>query len=74
MCNRCDLVFSFDELSEDHIKHDRNCGQLTDLQLLCKKCNGKKGSDPPGKSDISPFKFEGKPCVHRVSCTELDVV
>ena len=74
VCNRCDLIFSFDELTEDHINHDKNCGQLTDLQLLCKNCNGKKGNDPPTELDISPFKFEGESCIHRVACTELDAV
>ena len=74
VCNRCDLIFSIDELTEDHIEGDRSRGRLTDLQLLCKNCGGKKGNDPPTELDISPFKFEGESCIHRVACTELDAV
>ena len=72
VCNRCDrLMFSLDELTVDHIEGDRNRGQLTDLQLLCKNCNGAKGDGPPGELDVSPFKFEGETCVHRITCAEL---
>ncbi len=71
VCNRCDRIFSYDDLTEDHIEGDRNRGRLTDLQLLCKKCNEEKGVRPPGDLDVSPFRFVGKTCVHRVTCTEL---
>ena len=72
-CNRCDrLMLSLDEITVDHIEGDRDRGQLTDLQLLCKNCNEEKGNDPPSKLDVSPFKFEGETCVHRVACTEID--
>ena len=74
VCNRCDLVFSPVELTVDHIEGDRNRGQLTDLQLLCKPCNGEKGNGPPSERDVSPFKFKGEQCVHRVTCTELRTV
>lgn len=74
VCNRCDLIFTFDELKVDHIEADKNLGQLTDLQLLCKKCNGAKGNGPPSKLDVSPFKFDGKPCIHRVTCTEVETM
>ncbi len=70
VCNRCDLIFPFDELTEDHIEGDRSRGQLTDLQLLCKKCGREKGDGPPGELDVSPFKFEGETCVHHVTCVE----
>ena len=74
VCNRCDLIFTFDELKVDHIEADKSRGQLTDLQLLCKKCNGEKGNGPPSKSDVSPFKFKGKTCIHRVTCTEVETM
>lgn len=75
VCNRCDrLMFSLDELTVDHIEGDRNRGQLTDLQLLCKNCNGEKGDDPPDERDVSPFKFEGEPCVHRITCVEVETM
>ena len=70
VCNRCDLRFAVSELTEDHIEGDRSRSQLTDLQLLCKKCNGEKGNNPPGPTDVSPFRFDGEPCVHRVACIE----
>lgn len=75
VCNRCDrLTFSLDELTVDHIEGDRNRGQLTDLQLLCKNCNGEKGDGPPGERDVSPFKFEGEPCLHRITCVEVETM
>ena len=72
VCNRCDRIFAFDELTEDHIGADRNHGQLTDLQLLCKECNGRKANHEKDERDVSPFKFEGETCIHRVPCTEID--
>ena len=73
VCNRCDrLMFSLGEITVDHIKGDRDRGQLTDLQLLCKNCNEEKGNGPPSALDVSPFKFEAETCVHRVACTEID--
>ena len=72
VCNRCDrLMFDPDEITVDHIYGDRDRGQLTDLQLLCKNCNEEKGDGPPGELDVSPFKFEGETCVHRVTCTKI---
>ena len=74
VCNRCDLIFAFDELMVDHIEADKSLGQLTNLQLLCKKCNGAKGNGPPSNLDVSPFKFDGKPCIHRVTCVEVESI
>ena len=74
VCNRCDLLFSFGELTEDHIEGDRSRGQLTDLQLLCKPCNSEKGKGLPSELDVSPFNFDGKSCVHRVTCVELGAI
>ena len=72
VCNRCDrLMLDPDEITVDHIYGDRDRGQLTDLQLLCKNCNEEKGDGPPGELDVSPFKFAGETCVHRVTCTKI---
>ena len=73
VCNRCDrLMYSFDQLTVDHIVPDRSRSQLTNLQLLCKKCNHDKGDNPPDHRDISPFNFVGESCMHGVTCIELD--
>ena len=71
ICNRCGHIFRSGELTEDHIEADKSRAQLTDLQLLCKKCNREKGNGAPDELDVSPFKFEGKTRVHRVTCVEL---
>ena len=40
VCNRCDrLMYSIDQLTVDHITPDRSRSHLTNLQLLCKRCN-----------------------------------
>ena len=73
VCNRCDRIMpSENRLTVDHIIPDRSRSQFTNLQLLCKKCHDEKGGNEPDKRDISPFSHEGEPCVHRITCTEVD--
>lgn len=75
VCNRCDSIFpSLDELEIDHIRPKKKGGkeELTNLQLLCRACNRDKGDNDPTKRDISPFNFHGEPCVHRITCVELN--
>ena len=73
VCNRCDgLMYSIDQLTVDHITPDRSRSQLTNLQLLCKRCNQDKADNHPDQRDISPFNYEGEPCVHRITCVELE--
>lgn len=74
VCNRCDMaVYSLNQLTEDHIQPRANGGQskLLNLQLLCLPCNALKGDGEPRESDKSPFSYEGKPCVHRLTCGEI---
>ena len=74
VCNRCDRIFPLaNDLTEDHILPRSKGGQskLKNLQLLCRECNEKKGSDTPGAKDISPFSWQGPSCIHRITCIEL---
>ncbi len=68
VCNRCNNIFPLNKLTMDHIIPDRSISQLTNLQLLCGPCNEEKGQNKPGKQDISPFKYDGKSCIHRITC------
>ena len=72
VCNRCDRLYPMDQLEVDHINPDRTRAQLTNLQLLCGGCHGRKGNNAPGDRDVSPFSYEGESCVHRVTCTEAN--
>ena len=71
VCNRCDFIYEFDDLDVDHVCLVRSRGQLTNLQLLRRRCHDRKGKSPPCEKDISPFKYEGKPCMHRLTCKEI---
>ena len=57
-------------LEVDHVRPNRSMGQLTNLQLLCCKCHKLKKNSPPGEKDSSPFKFEGEPCKHQLTCVK----
>ena len=70
VCNRCDSIYEFNNLEVDHVRPDRSMGQLTNLQLLCRSCHNAKGKSPPGEKDSSPFKFEGEPCKHQLTCVK----
>ncbi len=75
VCNRCHrIVPSSDLLTEDHITPRSAGGEsvLTNLQLLCRRCNEEKGSEDPDGRDISPFRWNGPSCIHRVTCFEID--
>ena len=72
VCNRCDRIFSQTvQLTLDHINRDRNNAHPSNLQLLCKNCNGNKGRNPTNERDKSPFTNEGASCEHRLTCVEL---
>ena len=71
-CNRCDRLFSHQvPPTLDHINGDRSNAYPSNLQILCKDCNGDKGSNPPDDRDQSPFTYQGASCGHRLSCVEL---
>lgn len=73
--NRCDsVVYSIDELTEDHItpKSGGGSGNMKELQLLYRKCNQEKDDSTPTERDISPFSFHGQLCLHRITCVEVD--
>ena len=71
-CNRCDRTFSRTvQPTLDHINGDRSNAHPSNLQLLCKECNGNKGNNPPNEYDKSPFTNEGTPCEHKLTCVEL---
>ena len=75
VCNRCDrIAFSLDNLTVDHIrpKSDGGGEELTNLQLLCSRCNEEKADKGPNESDISPFNPNAQQCIHHVTCVELD--
>ena len=75
VCNRCDrIVFSDDDLTVDHIRPKSEGGdlELTNLQLLCGRCNVEKSNGSPGDLDISPFNPKAQQCTHHVTCVELD--
>ena len=75
VCNRCDsVVYSLSELTIDHIIPKEKGGKenLANLQLLCQPCNGEKGNFDPTERDVSPFSFHGEPCIHRITCVEVD--
>ena len=75
VCNRCDRIFSHSvQLTLDHINGDRNNAHPSNLQLLCKDCNGDKDKTPPDERDVSPFTYEGVPCVHRLTCVEFHAI
>ena len=74
VCNRCDaIVFSWDELTVDHIRPKARGGgeELANLQLLCGRCNEDKGDNRPDKRDTSPFSNYGQQCLHRITCVKL---
>ena len=71
-CNRCDNLFTQTvEPTLDHINGDRSNAHPSNLQLLCKDCNGEKGDNPPDQRDRSPFTYKGEVCVHKLTCVEL---
>ena len=72
VCNKCDRIFSpLVEPTVDHINGDRSNAHPSNLQLLCKDCNGKKGDGPPDERDGSPFTYEGEVCEHKLTCVEF---
>ena len=72
VCNRCDRMFGHTvQPTVDHINGDRSNAHPSNLQLLCKDCNGDKGKNPPNERDISPFTYEDASCEHRLTCIEL---
>lgn len=74
VCNRCDSIFFFDQMTEDHIISKNNGGEslLENLQLFCGHCNKSKGNNSPSEKDVSPFVYQGPPCIHTMTCVELD--
>ena len=71
-CNRCDKTFSDTvQPTVDHINGDRSNSHPSNLQRLCKDCNGGKDKNPPDERDRSPFTYEGASCQHRLTCVEL---
>ncbi len=73
VCNRCDkLMYSTDQLTVDHIIPIRSHSELTNLQLLCEKCNQNKTDNAPDGRDVPPYAYTGEPCAHRITCVELD--
>ncbi len=75
VCNRCDKVmYSLDDLTVDHIVPRSRGGEsvLKNLQLLCRKCNLLKGDSGPSDKDIAPFTYDGSPCVHTMTCGDID--
>jgi len=74
VCNRCDrIAFTINNLTVDHIRPRSEGGkeQLTNLQLLCRRCNENKADKSPNGLDISPFSPSARHCIHRVTCVEL---
>ncbi|MCY3897430.1 MAG: HNH endonuclease signature motif containing protein [Caldilineaceae bacterium] len=75
VCNRCDSPMPTEkELEVDHIDGNRSNGSPKNLQLLCRPCHKKKhlnGNDVTSR-DVSPFNYDGEPCVHPLSCVEID--
>ena len=58
VCNRCDSVArSLSELEVDHIIPESKGGpsKLSNYQLLCRTCNGKKDDNMPDAMDQSAF-------------------
>ena len=77
VCNRCDIpAWSLDDLTEDHIVPRKQGGQskLLNLQLLCHRCNEDKADGQPSGRDRSPFGTPAEPCLHRMTCRELDAL
>ena len=72
VCNRCDQIFTGRCFELDHIIPDRTRSELTNLQLLCSECHSEKDNNDPDDRDVSPFGYDGDPCVHRVTCMELE--
>ena len=73
VCNRCDRIFSGTvQPTLDHINGDRSNAHPSNLQLLCKDCNGDKGKRPPNGHDKSPFTYEGSSCEHTLTCVQLN--
>ncbi len=75
VCNKCDsIVFSLDQLTEDHIIPRASGGQsiLLNLQLLCRGCNQAKDNKSPNEEDVPPFLYQGPPCIHRITCVGVD--
>ena len=73
VCNRCDSVArSLDELEVEHIIPESEGGpsRLSNYQLLCRNCNGKKKNNMPTAMDQSAFDGGHTVlCVHRLPCT-----
>ena len=73
VCNRCDKICLWEELTPDEIIPKGRGGKATlwNSQLLCWKCNHGKGYDAPDGRDISPFIYQGAPCVHEIPCVQV---
>lgn len=74
VCDVCDrVVQSLDDLTEDHIMPQSLGGQsiLTNLRLTCLRCNQEKADKLPKESDVSPFVWTGRQCIHWVSCRKF---
>lgn len=73
VCNRCEsIMYTLAELTIDHINGNRSDGRLANLQLLCLLCHKDK-NDNGNKAtelDVSPFRYSGETCVHRITCVE----
>ncbi|MDE0144076.1 MAG: HNH endonuclease signature motif containing protein [Caldilineaceae bacterium] len=77
VCNRCDRPMPTEnEFTIDHIDGDRSNGSPKNLQLLCHACHVKKHANGNEVTclDISPFSHKGEPCVHNLSCVEIDEI
>ena len=74
VCNRCDAVTPLRNLEMDHVRPRDKKGstQLSNLQLLCKRCYAEKGANEPTIKDYSPFAHQGPACIHRITCGEYN--
>ena len=70
VCNRCNQVSSWEDLTLDEInsKYEGGQAKLWNSQLLCKSCNHAKDNHPPDERDISAFVYSGPTCIHRITC------
>ena len=70
VCNRCDQVCSWEDMTLDEINPRDGGGQakLWNSQLLCQNCNHDKDNHPPDERDISAFVYSEPPCIHRITC------
>ena len=77
VCNRCVTVMPTEnELTIDHIDGNRSNGSPKNLQLLCRTCHVEKhaNGNEVTSLDVSPFNYKGEPCVHQLSCVEIDEI